>query len=96
MTAPDSPAAEQVSFWRDHFAHLNLSPIGLGFWASDFIDHEVGEVTTQPGESLEDATRRHHRKLDAILKVIEADGLAAPEFECIAGDIRRQLKSRQA
>ncbi|WP_455233082.1 hypothetical protein [Geopseudomonas aromaticivorans] len=89
------PAGE-VCRALDHFARLNLSPIGLGFWACDFLDHEIGEVATQPSESLEDATRRHYRKLEAILKALEADGCAVPEFECIAGDIRRQLKRRQA
>lgn len=81
---------EHPSYWRDYFSTLDKSPLGLAVWRGMFDDTELSEFVTLPGESIEDATLRHQRKLTAMLEALEDNNL--PELEWLITRLRQQLK----
>jgi hypothetical protein len=81
---------EHPSYWRDYFANLNKNPLGLAVWRGIFDDTELSEFITLPGESIEDATLRHQRKLIAMLEALEE--IQPPELEWLITRLRQQLK----
>lgn len=81
---------EHPSYWRDYFTTLDKNPLGLAVWRGMFDDTELSEFITLPGESIEDATLRHQRKLTAMLEALEDNNL--PELEWLITRLRQQLK----
>jgi hypothetical protein len=81
---------EHPSYWRDYFITLDKNPLGLAVWRGMFDDTELSEFITLPGESIEDATLRHQRKLTAMLEALEDNNL--PELEWLITRLRQQLK----